>query len=447
VDAAAPGDRIKVCAGTYVEQVTVPAAKSNIRLRSVQPWQAVIKAPAAMVAGLGGNAIVRITEAQNVAILGFTITGPGPSGCNSLNYGVRVEAGGSAFILGNHITQIRDEPFSGCQNGVAIGVGRSAESTTGSAWIIGNLIDNYQKNGPTVSGTGSTAVIAYNRVFGIGPTAAIAQNGIQVSGGATASVLHNFVAQNIYSPQTVSSSGILLFASGKVVTEHNTVTSNDVDIYMYQAGATSRTVDNRVRASSFEGVVVQLSSGTQVAHNWIDHNTGPGIGVYDAQNNGVSDNRVEYNDDSGILLGDVTSTATGNTVKGNWVRNNGTGNSDATDGIRLNATATGNTIRDNRLRNNVTHDCHDASLGVANTWTNNRAQTSFPTGLCRGRDDDSDSERSTSFGWNSSVPWYLAFGEAADPGEAATVNTESVLQLAPAARTGAPRTATPSPEQ
>ena len=431
VDIAGPGDRINVCTGTYVEQVTFVAGKNNIQLRSVQPWQAVIKAPAVMVAGLGGSfTIVRIMSAQNVTIADFTITGPGPGGCGTLHYGVRVEGAGAANILGNHITDIRDEPLSGCQNGVAIGVGRAADVTTGSAKIIGNLIDNYQKNGPTVSNVGSSAEIANNRVLGIGPTTLIAQNGIQVSGGATASVRNNSVAQNIYSPQTVSSTGILLFSSGNVVAEDNTVTSNDVGIYVYLTIIASTIEDNRVRASTFDGVIVQGSSGQQVAHNRIDHNAGPGIGLYDAAlNNTLNDNQVENNDDSGILL-DVASN---NVVSKNKVNDNGTNGADVTDGIRINLPSTGNTIRDNRLKNNVTHDCHDGSTG--NTWIHNRAQTSFPSGLCSSRDHDErgggdneegDSERSPAFGWNG-------------------FDTQTLLQLLPSQRAGAVRGRTLSP--
>src|SRR6266550_5747507 len=49
VEAAVPGDKIKVCAGTYPEQVKVRAGKNDIQLISVQRWKAVIKAPAVMM--------------------------------------------------------------------------------------------------------------------------------------------------------------------------------------------------------------------------------------------------------------------------------------------------------------------------------------------------------------------------------------------------------------
>ena len=45
VDAAPAGAKIKVCAGTYVEQVTIPAGKDGLTLFSEADLQAVIKAP------------------------------------------------------------------------------------------------------------------------------------------------------------------------------------------------------------------------------------------------------------------------------------------------------------------------------------------------------------------------------------------------------------------
>ena len=105
VNAATPGDKIKVCRGTYMEQVTIPAGKNGITLFSEPALQAVIKAPLAM---LDPKAIVRVSASQNVTIRHFTITGPGGGDCDSIRWGVRVDSGGSALITDNHITEIRD---------------------------------------------------------------------------------------------------------------------------------------------------------------------------------------------------------------------------------------------------------------------------------------------------------------------------------------------------
>src|SRR3546814_20557140 len=70
--------------------------------------------------------------------------------CNSIRYGVFVDNGGSALITDNHITEIRDLglTLSGCQNGIGVSVGRALPPdgpTTGSATVVHNLIDKYQK--------------------------------------------------------------------------------------------------------------------------------------------------------------------------------------------------------------------------------------------------------------------------------------------------------------
>src|SRR5207248_8342942 len=97
---------------------------------------AIIQAPAVMTSP---KAIVDVSASQNVTIDKFTIQGPGGGPCDSLEYGVRVDHGGSATITTNHITHIRDNPFSACQNGVGILVGPQFQSQAGSAIISKNV--------------------------------------------------------------------------------------------------------------------------------------------------------------------------------------------------------------------------------------------------------------------------------------------------------------------
>src|SRR5437773_10769597 len=117
--------------------------------------------PIVMAPDMGSHAgyftILHVEGAQNITILAFTITGPGPGYCGSLHYGVRVDNGGSANILGNHITDIRDQydpitgQLSGCQNGMGVVVGHHprdlppdavpGDPSSGSARIEGNLVE------------------------------------------------------------------------------------------------------------------------------------------------------------------------------------------------------------------------------------------------------------------------------------------------------------------
>jgi parallel beta-helix repeat protein len=410
----------------------------------------VIKAPPVML-GLT-KSIVRVNGARGVSILAFTITGPGGEPCDSLRYGVRVDDTGSADIFGNHITHIHDTPFSECRNGIPVQVGDAGEDelTVGSARIMGNAIDTYQRNGLRVSNEGSYAEIAFNRVLGVGPTAVRPQNGVVVSSGATATIRHNFVAGNLFAGDTgLVSTGVLLFQSGQTLVDHNTLSSNDNGVAMFEPGAGSTTTHNRVRASTFDGISMSPASGQRIAFNKIYENNGPGIGVYFSQGNSLQSNQIERNGQSGVLM----DGAEGNEVDGNHVRRNGTESGDTTDGIRLTEFSTNNTLRNNHVRDNVTHDCHDDSVGpgtsaTANFWIDNHGETSQPPGLCTAGDDDGDNDtddgdhdgddhrdhdRDNHHGWDPRYGWYFD----SLPHEGA--DTATMMHLAPQAGRGTGR--------
>ncbi len=139
---------------------------------------------------------------------------------DAVYFGLAVQ-GGTATIQNSTVHDIGDTPLSGAQHGVGIAY---VEGATGTA--DGNTVRNYQKNGMLVNGIGTRATITNNRVTGSGPTSRIAQNGIQVSRGATASVIGNVVSDNIYTQNVscapdcvgsavgVISTGFLFFQAG-----------------------------------------------------------------------------------------------------------------------------------------------------------------------------------------------------------------------------------------
>jgi nitrous oxidase accessory protein NosD len=214
INAAAPGDTITVCDGTYTEQVTIPAGKDGLKLVA-QSKNAVIKAPSPVAGGQQG-AIVKV-EALNVTITGFTIRGPGSGPPGSIGYGVEVVTGGSAMVDSNHILDIRDEPLSGAQNGWAIG------ANGGSVTATSNVIQGFQKIAIKVTGTGSVNTITDNSIVGDGPTSVNGQNGIFISGGARATVSGNDISKAFYTGTNASAGGIVATGSGAVSIENNTL--------------------------------------------------------------------------------------------------------------------------------------------------------------------------------------------------------------------------------
>jgi parallel beta-helix repeat protein len=362
VTAAHANDTIQVDPGTYTEQVKIDNtghARDNLKLNGSGQNSTFIKAPVVLVSP---NAIVEVSGAQNVTIDNFTIEGPASTANSGGDlYGVRVDGGGSATITQNHITAIEDTPFDGVQEGIAIDVGRKRDATTGSATISQNTIDNYQKGGILVDNTGSSAEIDHNVVVGVGPTPLIAQNGIQISRGATAQVSHNDVSENIYSLQTDGSTGILLYNPGAVTLDHNTVSNNDYGIYSF--GATAPDIDhNQITGSTFNGIVLDTTTAAQVNHNTTDNN-----GSNNPNRFGIAD--------GGIAL----FNSTNNTVDHNESSdNNG-------DGIFVDSTSTGNMFDHNQLSGNTRYDAEDQSTGAGtdtgNTWNKNHGSTSSPPGL------------------------------------------------------------------
>lgn len=241
IQAVVPGGTVYVAEGTYTEQVTLT---KSVHLLGAGAGSSVIAAPATLPPSSNvASSIVLISgSGVDVELTGFTITGPGPSTCGSIRTGIYVYNGANADIHHNTIQDIRDEPFSGCQNGVAIMVGRQYWSTTGTANIENNTIVGYQKGGIVVDNSGSNATITDNTITGVGATSVIAQNGIQISRGATATLSGNTVTGNSFhlegNPWDWGSAGILYYQAGAVtMAGGNTTANNDQNLYVDSATA------------------------------------------------------------------------------------------------------------------------------------------------------------------------------------------------------------------
>src|SRR5713226_1891773 len=225
VDVANPGATVYLCGTTpYAEQVIITKALTltgdpgaSIVAPNPFPSTSLLRLPSQFTTDnlfVPQADVIIWGTSSNVKIKNLTIAGvmPGNGGCAEQEFGVLVIAGGTALLIGDQVNDIRDtnSTLYGCQFGVAIQVGRlywpaanfgtfKVENFVGHAIIRTTSVTGYQKNGMTVDGPGTTAVITGSIVTGAGRnngnllSPIIAQNGIQISRGASAQVTYNTI--------------------------------------------------------------------------------------------------------------------------------------------------------------------------------------------------------------------------------------------------------------
>ena len=375
VDASGPNDTVKVCPGTYPEQVRVVGHNHDgLRLESLNPLAATIQWPTVESPPL---ALVTFNNADHVTLRGFTVSGPFtfPACSPDRHEGLLIDNGFDERILLNHITLIRNSLVAlwGCQEGDAVSVGRRTPTPTpGSAVVWLNLIDMYQKNGIQSFAPGAFADVRHN-VITASPEAAhnaiIASNGVVVLGSAAAVVEQNAISGHKFTPFPLSTGVILDEApSGSSEVDHNSIFDNDY------------------------GIESDTQMGLDISHNDVFKNVSDGItlcgdvsqGCGPATQNIVRANNISNNGGSGLLL----MSAKSNLLKSNHIANNGRAGPDTTDGIRVDMNSMNNQILTNQMDDNVTHDCHDDSVGsgtagTANIWNNDMGETQNRPGLCK----------------------------------------------------------------
>ena len=265
--------------------------------------------------------IESLSSQITVTFQGFTVTGPGQGGCDSLNTGISVEYGVTAYILQNTIEHIRDQPLSGCVNGQGIFVSSNEPRTSTvpsgaitDATITDNTISDYQKAGIVVVGQGSMATITGNTVTGVGPSTVTVQDGIVVRGGAVATIKFNTVSGNECNstptpqcgPDLINdedSVGIALICA-PTLQDSTPATTPELTRSCAALAVASGTVGSAARGS-----------GTVVTDNTVSGND-VGIGVYQDSGVTIDHNKVINNRYAGIALEDGTYTASFNRVTG-----------------------------------------------------------------------------------------------------------------------------------
>ncbi|MHB8628131.1 MAG: right-handed parallel beta-helix repeat-containing protein [Aggregatilineales bacterium] len=226
---ASAGDTVHVDAGTYTEQVTIG---KNLTLQGAGTGSTTIQAPSVLASdSLGRKVVVEVNGGAVVTINGFTIAGPGPGACGSIDYGVYVIGGANLTFQHNVVHSIRDSSLSGCQTGFGLRIGSKALAQTGSGLVDNNNFYDNQKGAIVIDGPGVTATVSNNTVTGNGDTPVTTQNGIEVSRGAVTTVSHNTVSGFAFTGmQYAPAEAILVYNAGNTTVTNNTITASDIGI-------------------------------------------------------------------------------------------------------------------------------------------------------------------------------------------------------------------------
>ena len=296
IDAASPGDHIRICKGTYVEQLAIRKALD------IDADSGAVLMPGAMKQNttslFDGAAIataILVADATNVSISGLAVDGVnnGISECAPDLEGITFQnASGSVsraairnFKLGAGL--------GGCQSGTGLFV-QSGGGMISSVEIDDCTIHDFQKNGITANEMGTTAFIRRNVVTGIGPNMAIAQNGIQIGFGAGGAITKNVVTNNVFSPCsavatcTAVATNILVEQADGVEVSGNRAGISQVAIFAN--GNQAQVERNETFATSvFDGIRVEGNQAV-VRRNRIFN--APESGIFVLGNNNVVEDNV-----------------------------------------------------------------------------------------------------------------------------------------------------------
>jgi parallel beta-helix repeat protein len=310
INMAANGDTINVAAGTYREQLSVT---KNLTFNGAGSSSTTVMIPDNPTTS-SNTSTVNVVEIEGGAtdtITGFTFAGPSGTAGGSTDIGVFVGGNSNLNISNCSIVNIQLKPLRGTNTGFGIAVGSDTE--TGQATVTNCIIVSYQKAGIVATGASSRLTATGNVLTGLAEAGLDAQNGIQVGGGAVATLRSNTATNNRFSGpgsgpdifNNTQSAGILLLGSGNgTVVEGNTVTGNDIGIYSNPNGTATLT-GNQVNNNRFEGLLAEQGT-TTVSQNTF---TGSAVAV----------DLVAFNATSGATANSVLN------LNNNIIKDSGTG--------------------------------------------------------------------------------------------------------------------------
>ena len=318
IDAASPGDEIRICKGIYVEQVKIG------KPLDIEADNGAILMPSAMQANTTSlfdaapiATALLIAGTTDVSISGLTVDGAnnGVSQCAPDLIGISFQnASGTLSRIAVRNFKLAVS-LNGCQSGTGIFV-QSGNGGVSKVEIEHCTIHDFQKNGITADEKGTLTVIRRNVVTGIGATTGAAQNGVQIGFGAAGSILENVVTNNVWAPCAAIATcaavatNILVTQSDGVEVSGNTAGISQVNIFV--DGSNAAIDRNETFATDvFDGIRLQ-GDQSRVHNNHVLNGAESGIFV-SGNNNVVTDNVITE-----ATIGILKETgSSGNIIAGN----------------------------------------------------------------------------------------------------------------------------------
>jgi hypothetical protein len=273
---------VEICSGTYTEQLEI--TKTVKLIAAEGPGTATVAMPASAVnsasecdtlEGIEQKDEISICTTGTVTITGVNVEALIPlETCATELNGIFVAGGGtlkatSMAVKGASSTL---SEFKGCQHGLAIEVGDVFPTEIGHATLNKVAVSDYEKNGPTVLGVGSTLTMTASTVTGEKPSPYIAQNGIEVAFGGKGTIKSTTISGNECALAGVceteeledQATGVLFYqaAAGSAL-RSSKIEENDLGVYYSSGSATVPAspdvslIGTKLTANRYEAVLLE----------------------------------------------------------------------------------------------------------------------------------------------------------------------------------------------
>lgn len=323
VDAASPGDKIKVCPGIYDEQVSIEN-KTDLTIQkstvSNPPDNRVIIQKNGMVENaeniLSSKPIaagIAVIDSTNITLQDIVVDSQmnGFVGCSPALVGIYY--GNSSGNVNNVVVKnvIYNDPGGDiCQGGV--GIFAQADDIPMTVSVTGTSIHDYHKSGIIGNEIGTTINVTNSTVRGLGSTDLAAQNGIQIGYGATGEIRNNIIMNHSWSQCSVENidtclyiaTNVLLADADNAVVSDNAVGHGQVGLAVVAFGGdnTNDIQNNMIFSNGIDGMIVDSTSSNIISNNRFTNSLEAGIWL-NASNNTISSNIINEGPDGIIKAG------------------------------------------------------------------------------------------------------------------------------------------------